>query len=244
MGFLNFFNRKKNIIETVTIPTQTIEEMHSQEPVISNMEISISSKNGIEQYKSDVAKIDGGNDVLVIIVGINGSVYGYENKYYRIAKRANAIYDSTVFIFANDERNWCEPKVYFNEIIKHVKKNTVDLNNIKIKLFGYSAGALYASFFAWEYPEITNLLLVNPPLMDYLELTIDRMKAFSGNSTLVVGKYDPYYKLGELFTIEEYKDIFNNVVLFDGADHFFKGLLNEFINLPFQYLYERVSIII
>jgi pimeloyl-ACP methyl ester carboxylesterase len=208
------------------------------------MEITISSKNGVEQYKSDVAKIDGGNDVLVIIVGMNGSVYGYENKYFRIAKRANAIYDSTVFIFANDERNWYEPKVYFSEIIKYVKKNTINLNNPKIKLFGYSAGASFASYCAWEYPEITDLLLVNPPLMNYLELTIDRMKAFSGKSTLVVGKNDPNYKLGELFTIGDYKEIFNNVVLFDGADHFFKGLLNEFINLPFQYLYKRISLLI
>jgi alpha/beta superfamily hydrolase len=68
------------------------------------------------------------------------------------------------------------------------------------------------------------------------------MRSFSGKATLVVGKNDPCYKLGELFTLDEYVDIFSNVILFNGADHFFKGLLDEFINLPFQYLYDRISI--
>jgi hypothetical protein len=70
------------------------------------------------------------------------------------------------------------------------------------------------------------------------------MRLFSGNATLVVGKNDPSYKLGELFTLGKYTDIFNTVIMFDGADHFFKDLLDEFINLPFQYLYNRISIII
>jgi pimeloyl-ACP methyl ester carboxylesterase len=238
------FRKKKNDIENTQIISQTTEEGFLQQLAIHKIKLSIETKNGLEHYQSDVAKIDGGNDVLVIIVGMNGSVYGYENKYFQIAKRANAIYGSTVFIFANDERNWHNPKIYFNVIMNYVKENMLNKTEIKIKLFGYSAGAAFASYYAWEYPEITNLLLVNPPLMDHLELTISRMRSFSGNATLVVGKNDPSYKLGELFTLDKYADIFNNVIIFDGADHFFKGLLNEFIDLPFQYLYNRISIIV
>jgi pimeloyl-ACP methyl ester carboxylesterase len=235
--------RKKNVENTQFI-SKTTEEVFLQEPVIQKMEINMDTKNGVEHYQSDVAKIDGGNEVLVIIVGMNGSIYGYENKYFRIAKRANTIYGSTVFIFANDERNWYNPKIFFNAIINYVKENMPNKSDIKIKLFGYSAGAAFASYCAYEYPEITNMLLVNPPLLDYLELTINHMRLFSGNTTLVVGKNDPNYKLGELFSLDKYADVFNNVIIFDGADHFFKGLLNEFINLPFQYLYNRISILI
>jgi pimeloyl-ACP methyl ester carboxylesterase len=237
----DLFSKKKNNVENIP---KTTEDVFLQEPVIQKIEINMDTKNGVEQYQSDVAKIDGKNDVLMIIVGMNGSIYGYENKYFRIAKRANTIYGSTVFIFANDERNWYNPKIFFNSIINYVKENMLNKSDIKIKLFGYSAGAAFASFCAYEYPEITNILLVNPPLLDYLELTINRMRLFSGKSTLVVGKNDPNYKLGELFTLDKYADIFNNVIMIDGADHYFKGLVNEFINLPFQYLYNRISIII
>lgn len=244
MFIFDLFRKRKNNVENIQIISHTTEEDFLQEPVIQKIEINMDTKNGIEQYQSDVAKIDGGDDALVIIVGMNGSIYGYENKYFRIAKRANSIYGSTVFIFANDERNWYNPKIFFNVIMNYVKENMLNKSDIKIKLFGYSAGAAFASYCVYEYPEITNVLLVNPPLLDYLELTINHMRLFSGESTLVVGKYDPNYKLGELFTLDKYADIFNNVILFDGADHFFKGLLNEFINLPFEYLYDRISIII
>jgi pimeloyl-ACP methyl ester carboxylesterase len=137
----------------------------SQEPVINKIELSAATPKGIERYQSDVAKLDGGKDILVIIVGMNGSVYGYENKYFRIAKKANAVYGSTVFIFANDKRNWYEPKNYFNELMRYVRENVQNKDEIKIKLFGYSAGAAFASYYACEYPEITHLLLVNPPLL-------------------------------------------------------------------------------
>jgi pimeloyl-ACP methyl ester carboxylesterase len=236
--FLDLFRKNKPVPITSPLP----EEIFSQKPVINKIELSVSTPNGLEHYQSDVAKLDGNNNILVIIVGMNGSVYGYENKYFRIAKRANAIYGSTVFIFANDERNWYAPKNYIDAVMRYVRENMLNKTEIKIKLFGYSAGASFASYYAWEYPEISNLLLVNPPLMNSLELTINSVRAFSGNATLVVGKNDPYYKLGELFTLDKYSDIFNNVIIFDGADHFFKGLLNEFINLPFQYLYDRISI--
>ena len=86
--------------------------------------------------------------------------------------------------------------------------------------------------------EITNMLFVNPPIFDEnLELTINGMKLYFANSTLVIGKKDPSYSTGKLFLLDNYSTIFNIVVLFDKADHQFKGLLKEFIELPFQYLY-------
>jgi pimeloyl-ACP methyl ester carboxylesterase len=242
LSFFDLFDKNKKAVKSTQITMSITEEINSKEPDIDKIEISVSTKNGLGHYQSDVAKWDGDNNVLVIIVGMNGSIKGYENKYFKIAKRANKIYGSTVFIFANDERNWYDPKIFFNAVMQYVRENTLAKNDLKIKLFCFSAGAAFASYYAWKYPEITNLLLVNPPLIDYLELTINGVRSFSGNSTLVVGKNDPSYKLGELFTLDQYSDIFNNVILFDGADHYFTGLLDEFINLPFQYLYDRISL--
>ena len=217
------------------------EECISLKNNIAKIEYDIATQNGLEHYQFNSVKIDGNNDVLVIIVGYNGSVNGYENKYFKIAKRANEIYGSTVFIVDNNERNWYSPKNYFKAIMHYVKENTIN-SNIKIKLFGISAGATLALYYAWEYTEINNLLLVNPPLIkENIELTINGMKLFTGNSTLVIGQNDPSYEFGKLFYDDRSLNIFNNVILFDNADHNFKGLLNEFINLPFLYLF-RISL--
>jgi pimeloyl-ACP methyl ester carboxylesterase len=236
------FKKRENDINNTQNTPQSTEEIFTQEPTIDKIELSVTTKNGVEYYQSNIAKLDGGKEVLLIIVGMNGSVYGYENKYFRIAKRANAIYGSTVFIFSNNERNWYNSEYFFDAVMNYARQNTANQTDSKIKLFGVSAGAAFASFYAWKYPEITTLLLVNPPLVNCLELTMSGIRSFSGDATLVVGKNDTNYKLGELFTLDKYNDIFKNVVLYDGADHSFTGLLKEFIDLPFQYLYDRMSI--
>jgi pimeloyl-ACP methyl ester carboxylesterase len=215
----------------------------SQSPEINKIDINISTKKGYENFKFVVAKIDGKNDILLIIVGSNGSVNGYENKYFKIAKRANEIYGNTVFIVSNNERNWHSAKNCFNAIMTYLREHMSNSKGTKIKLFGVSAGATLASFYAWEYPEITDMLLVNPPLFrENMELTIKAIKLFTGNSTLIIGKKDPSYEFGELFTFDNYANIFNNVILFDNADHNFKGMINEFIDLPFRYLYNGISL--
>ena len=84
------------------------------------------------------------------------------------------------------------------------------------------------------------MLLVNPPLNDMWELSINGLRSFSGYAALVFGQYDPNCELAELFKQNEYLDIFNDVIIIKNANHEFKGMLEEFINLPFQYLYNKV----
>ena len=89
------------------------------------------------------------------------------------------------------------------------------------------------------------MLLINPPLFkENIELIINNMKLFTGNATLVMGKNDPSYELGKLFKQEIYKNTFTETVFIDNADHNFKGLINEFVNLPFQYLYGKISLLV
>ena len=218
------------------------EEYISLKQKICKIEKSISTQNGVRHYEFDALKINGNNDILLIIVGYNGSISGSENKYFRIAKRANEVYGNTVFIVDNNERNWDSPENYFNVIINYVKENTLS-DEIKIKLFGNSAGATLAISYAWKCPEITKMLLVNPPLFEEnLELIADGIKLFGGSATLVMGKNDPSYELAKLFVQEKYTNIFKEIVFYDNADHKFKGLISEFVNLPFQYLYDRISL--
>jgi len=211
-------------------------------PIISKIDLNLSSRNGIIKYSSDVIKINGNNNVLMIIVGINGSINGYMNKYFQIAKKANEIYGSTVFIFANDLMNWTNPKEFFNAIMNFIRESMVNKAEIKINIFGNSAGGSLAAFYSWEYPEIKNILLVNPPLNDMWELSINGLRAFTGYATLVFGQYDPNCKVAELFKQNEYLDIFNNIIIVKDANHEFKGMLKEFIDLPFLYSFNKVSV--
>lgn len=205
--------------------------------------IVINTSDGKKQYHYNIAKMDGNNDILIIIVGYKGSVNGYENKYFRITEKVNKIHGTKVYIFANNEHTWNDPRNCFNAIIKYVKDDNQNNKEINIKLFGVSAGATLAMYYAWEYSEIKNILLVNPPIIkENFETTINSIKMFRGNSTLIIGNKDPSYEYGKLFKQENYSNIFTNVILFDNADHNFNGLINEFINLPLQYLYNRISI--
>ena len=210
-------------------------------PMINKINLNLSTKNGRVIHKSDVIKLIGNNNVLMIIVGINGSIYGYMNKYLQIAKRANEIYGSTVFIFANDLIGWSNSKEYFNAMLNYIKENMENKSEIKISIFGNSAGGLLSAFYAWEFQEIDKMLLVNPPLNDMWELSINGLRTFTGCATLVFGQFDPNCNVSEIFKQSEYLDIFNKIILVKNANHEFKGMLEEFVGLPFQYLYNKIE---
>jgi pimeloyl-ACP methyl ester carboxylesterase len=220
------------------------KEIFSQDYIINK--INIPTQDGSENYQFDSVILNGEKDVLLIIVGINGSVKGYNNKYFRIAEKTNRIYNNTVFIISNDLCNWHTPKNYFNAIMNYVKENIPNNGETNIKLFGYSAGASLASYYAWEYPEIKEMLLVNPPLMkENIELTISGIKLFNGIKTFVIGKKDPSYEFSKILTLDnKYEGIFSDIIFLDNVNHNFKGSINEFIDLPFQYLYHRISLLI
>ena len=240
MPFFDFLNKIKTVINI----SPESNEFTSLKQKINKIEQNVSTQNGVDHYKFDALKLSGNNDVLLIIVGYNGSINGYDNKYFKIANKANDLYGNTVFIIDNNEYNWHSPENFFHAIINYVKENTLN-NEIKIKLLGTSAGATLALSYAWKYPEIMKVLLINPPLFkENIELTVSGMKLYTGNVTLVIGKNDPSYEFGVLFTQEKYKNIFKKIVLYDNADHNFTGLINEYINLPFQYLYDRISFLI
>jgi len=101
--FNNFLKNIRNRVKLTKYFSLTTKERYSQKPVLNKMEYNISTKNGFKHCQSDVAKLDGNNEVLLIIVGYKGSVNGYQNKYFRIAQKVNETYGNTVFIFANNE---------------------------------------------------------------------------------------------------------------------------------------------
>jgi hypothetical protein len=93
-------------------------EIFSQDYFINK--INMPALDGSENYQFNSIIVNGEKDVLLIIVGINGSVKGYDNKYIKIAEKANKDHNNTVFIISNDLCNWNIPKNYFNAIMNYV----------------------------------------------------------------------------------------------------------------------------
>jgi hypothetical protein len=206
-------------------------------PIIDTLTLTGSGENGLEDYESEVARVEGGNNILVIITGMNGSVHGYEDKYFKIAEKVNTEFNSTVFIFANDEKNWSAPKNSFGKMMTYVKNHVDNEPETDISVFGFSAGASFTSYYAYQYPEIRQILLVNPPLQVNMARTINGVQQFKGNSTLVVGENDINCKRAHIFTTNKYKSVFTKVEYIKGANHYFSRMLDVFISLPFKYLY-------
>ena len=120
------FDLIKDRIKSVLSVSSEAEEFISLKQKINKIEQNIYTQNGIKYYQFDAVKLNGNDDILIIIIGYNGSINGYGNKYFRIAAKANELYGNTVFIIDNNERNWHTPESYFDVIISYVKENMLN----------------------------------------------------------------------------------------------------------------------
>ena len=105
--------------------------------------------------------IEGNNIIVFIKAGQDGSLYGYQNKYIKMARRLNKKYGCSVICSSNpfDGNN---PLDNAMEIIEDYAKI---FDNYKIYYLGYSNGALIGAWFGVKYPKIKRMALVNGPLM-------------------------------------------------------------------------------
>jgi len=176
---------------------------------------------------------------LVILIGMDGTLFEHENRYLKIAEKANSLYSLSAFAFRNPASNWEIKGNGFSTIMNTVRKNMDE--NCEIYFFGFSAGASFAIFNAWEYPAIKRLLLVNPPLMSNFQ-KISNIKRFEGESTLIIGEHDQSITLGGIIERSKKTSGFSDVFIYPSADHQFTGLLDEFIDLPFTHLFgEKIN---
>lgn len=174
-----------------------------------------------------------GNETIVFIKpGLGGSIYGYENKYFRISEKLNDTFNCTVIVSPN------EKKVDFDTEMEFIKEYVThnNLADYQIYYFGHSNGALIGMCNAYKYSQIKRLLLINAPLCINPQKTIDGIKMFAGEKmVLVFGDKDPSFHFVKLFS-----ELSNEKVRFEiipEADHNFKNKLELFMSLPEKYLF-------
>ena len=91
----------------------------------------------------DYGIMNGNSTIVFIKPGLDGSLYGYENKYVRMAKRINKKYGCSVICSSNpsDEMNPLDNA--FEVIEEYAKK----FSDYKVYYLGYSNGALIGAWY-------------------------------------------------------------------------------------------------
>jgi len=186
----------------------------------------------------DIAVIDygivkGNNKIVFIKAGQDGSMYGYENKYLKIATSINDKYGYTV-ICSSNPFDGTNPLDNAMDVIENYCKDN-NYKDYEIYYMGTSNGGIIGAQFGFNYPKIKRMILINAPLMINLHKTKEGIKSFKGDKiVLIYGSLDQSYMYVELI-----KPLLNDVVklkIIEGQDHFFSKDTYDFKKLPEDYL--------
>jgi len=178
--------------------------------------------------------VNGLSTIVFIKAGANGSMYGYENKYLRIAKSINQKYGYTVICSSNPDYNRENPLNQAIELIANYVENN-NFDDYEIFYMGHSDGASLGAKYGYLYPKIRRMLLINSPIFFNWHKIKDGMKQFTGEKAIFVyGDLDPSYKYVEMLNLISNDRV--KLEIIEGADHHFVGMLDDFIDLPNKYL--------
>ena len=180
--------------------------------------------------------------VLLTVPGVDGSVNGFEDKYVKIAESIQEKYGAAIVRMANPFITSYHWESNIRQSLNYILENTeeiADHKNIEIRIMAHSAGAAIVAQIAWEYPEITRILLINPAT----KLGIDKIKyglsEFDGDRiTIMFGSEDPTVDdVNEIAKLSEAKNIHTHIL--EGVDHNFSGeSLEAFITAPALHLFD------
>lgn len=179
--------------------------------------------------------IEGNETILLIKVGQNGGVYGFEDKYLKIANQMHEQYGYTV-ITSSNPFNGKNPLDQAMEVIEDycIQKG---FDSYDVQYMGHSNGALIGFSWGYLYPQIKKMLLINGPLMiNWHKSKAGLTKIKDKTVTFIYGEKDPsHFFVGHLKPFTEANDDIHVVVVKD-AGHNFENMLDTFLALPEQYL--------
>lgn len=172
-----------------------------------------------------------GKTVFLIKTGQNGSVYGYNNKYLKMAKHINLQYGCTVVVSSNPY-DCTDSLGQALEVIKQEVNQDVD-----VYYMGMSNGAILGARFGHLHSEIKRMLLINGPLMINWSQTKKGLEKFEGESVVMVyGSLDPSFKYAEMIEFIDNPGKIRLITI-EGADHNFKNMDECFQSLLEEYLF-------
>lgn len=179
--------------------------------------------------------------VLLTVPGVDGSVDGYENKYNQIAETIQKKHGVAVVRIANPFITSFHWESNIRRALEYIETHMLEITghkDIEIRIMAHSAGAAIVAQIAWEYPQITRILLINPAT----KLGIEKMKyglaEFGGNKiTVLFGSRDP--SVADAKELSQSNESARRIIVLDGVNHHFSGdALASFIQAPHSYLFD------
>ena len=154
--------------------------------------------------------------IFLIKTGLNGSIYGYQNKYLKLAYELRDLYGFSV-ICASTPSTEINQMAQFAEIVQSEFEITAAT---KIYFMGMSKGASIGCLGHVSFPQITRFLLINPPLMINTTKLCRCAQNYAGEMmAFVFGSLDPSAHLAVLLKLHERENI--RVAIVPGQDHHF-----------------------
>ena len=187
------------------------------------MQFDLIKSLGDGDNQIDYGFVFGGNrqKILLVKAGQGGSIYGYRNKYLKLACEMRELYGFSV-VCASTPSSDISQMEQFAEV---VKSGFEIGGQTRIYFMGMSMGASIGCIGRTLFPEISRFLLVNPPLMINTTRICRSAKAFEGDMmTFVFGGLDPSTHLAGLLKLHESENM--RVVIVPEQDHHFSR--NEF----------------
>lgn len=177
---------------------------------------------------------NGNNTIVFIKAGLEGSCYGYENKYVRIGRALNKKHECSVISSSNPLGYETDFAAEMDFVRNYAQNRCFD--SYQVYFFRHSNGAALGIINAWQFAEIKKLVCINAPLMTNPHLLLRGIKDFSGEKmTLVYGSNDASFKMLKLYSELESDRI--GFVCIHGADHNFTTCPDLFIKLPGALLF-------
>lgn len=154
--------------------------------------------------------------ILLIKAGQGGSIYGYRNKYLKLACEMRELCGFSV-VCASTPSSDISQMAQFAEVVK----SEFEIGgHTQIYFMGMSMGASIGCIGRSLFPEISRFLLVNPPLMINTTRICRSAKAFDGDMmTFDFGSLDPSAHLAGLLKLHERENV--RVAIIPGQDHHF-----------------------
>ena len=166
--------------------------------------------------------------LLLIKTGLGGSIHGYNGKYLRVAQHFNSVGYSV--LCCNSPQDM-DDRSSFEAAIDAARRLMGNLfADVRIEYMGVSRGAYQGILYGNTVEQIKSMLLINPPLTINFSKQITALRNLDKPSSLVIGTRDASFRFWPWICEVENANL--KLVEAEGADHHFKGMDQEFFELP------------
>lgn len=170
-----------------------------------------------------------GNEKIVFIkAGAGGSIRGYQDKYLQMAHRAHERLGATVICASNPDVDYDAQMVADKAMISKAAAEC-GFAEYAVYFVGTSDGGYQNLLLAQQVPQARKLLGINASLIDADDLVAQLQKLPHVKKILVYGTEDDDFACVPILQAADCENL--EIITVEGADHEFKGMVNEFIAL-------------